>query len=1124
MNSGPRKLKQYRIGIDVGSTTVKVVACPADGDDLLFRTYRRHEGRQAETLLSCLQELQDSLGMQTGTAYAFITGSGGGALAGILGAKFVQEVTAVSMAVEKLFPEVHSVIELGGQDSKIIVFKETGHAGQKKKLASMNDKCAGGTGAVIDKIAAKLNLSPDQLRQQKFDGVPIHPVAGKCGVFAETDITGFQKQGVPPSELIASLFNAIVLQNLTVLTRGHLLLPRVLLLGGPHVFLPGLREAWRQHLARMWRDQNVTIPEDVALETLVSVPADAQYFGAIGALEYGRTESAEVGNYLGIEPLAQFVNSSSALEIAGGTEGLCKTEDELRKFLRDYTIAPRPDVALTSGEIPVFVGIDGGSTSTKAVLLSPDGQLLASAYRLSRADPIADAIAVLQELYDRFRRRGVRLSVLGAAITGYSKDLLQRVLGADVALVETVAHAHSALQVRHDVDAIIDVGGQDIKIVLLQNGAVKDFRLNTQCSAGNGYFLQATAETLGIPIETFAETAFRANRMPVFSYGCAVFLQSDIVNFQRQGWRPEELIAGLAAVLPKNVFLYVAGVSNVAKLGKRFLLQGGTQRNLAVVKAEIDFIRSHYFAEGEPEIFLHPNCGEAGSIGAALEAIRRYSPERPSRFISLDQLSSVRYTIRRDESTRCSFCANKCHRTFIDYSCATPQFEESSGQNRVIIASCERGEALDVSKAREVNSAWSAVCAANPCIPSLAAREAWSVRDVPLVTHTSATKRNGKRLHDRSSICIGIPRVLNLYAYAPLLTSYLQGLGVRKENIIFSATTNPTHFKEAVGFAAVDPCFPAKLCISHVFHLLQKNRDAHVLDYIFFPMIDTVVNNLEKCAGVSSCPTGAATPEAVKAAFSANRNWFGETGIGYLNPILNLSDRRLFRFQMFECWKDVLAGLSWEENAEAVEQAFLFQEQFDLKMRQVSRDALDRLEREGRIGLVLLARPYHHDPGVNQDILESFQKLGYPVFSQAYLPLDEDVLNNLFGEEVGAGVISSPLDISDVWKNSVSANTNLKLWAAKFMARHPNLIPVELSSFKCGHDAFASNVIEQISVCAGKPHFCFRDLDENKPQGSLRLRIETMHFFLSHLNSSGDFRCGSPALVQPQQERETVSI
>jgi len=1091
MNVEAKKASGVWIGVDVGSTTVKVVAL--DGDDLLFTRYVRHEGRQAEELLAALTELHDELGPASEQARVAITGSGGSALAQALGARFVQEVVAVSHAAEKLHPEASSVIELGGQDSKIILFENGDGSSCRRKFASMNDKCAGGTGAVIDRIAAKLGLTAEQLHRQRYDGVSLHPVAGKCGVFAETDITGLQKQGVPPGELIASLFDAIVIQNLTVLTRGRRILPRVLLLGGPHVFLPGLCEAWTHHLLSMWRTRNILDAEPCTPSKLVFVPGNAQYFGAIGAVEFGRSAIDNLrGDYVGLSAFEKHVRSGASGKGAEGCPGLASSGMPMPEFLERYRQPSQARPSLPPGELPVFLGIDGGSTSTKAAVLSTDGELLGSAYRLSRNDPIADAVAVLQELRDGFLHRGVQLKILGAATTGYSRTILQRIFNADLALVETIAHANSALRVNPGVDAIIDVGGQDIKIILLQDGAIRDFRLNMQCSAGNGYFLQATAESLGIGIEQFAARALQATRMPVYSYGCAVFLQADVVNFQRQGWGPDELIAGLAAVLPKNVFLYVAGVSNIARLGKRFLLQGATQRNLAVVKAEVDFIRDHYFAEGEPEIYLHPHCGEAGAIGAALEARRRYTDGNQASFVPLERLESIRYTTRRDESTRCSFCSNRCARTFLEYSSPTAA-DGAERSHRVIIASCERGEAESIDGAKQVTSSWKAVREANPCIPSIAAQRAWDVPDVPVIA-----RRNShfwkRKTHppDRAAIRIGIPRALNMFACAPFLTAYLRGLGVRGENIVFSHGTNPAAFREAVGFAAIDPCFPSKVCVSHVVDLLRKGNR---LSCIFFPMVDAVVNRIEPCVGCSACPAGTATPEAVKAALSATHGLFEESAWTYLNPLLTFSDPPLLRLQLFECWQELL-GLSWDENALAVSQALEAQQGFDSEMRRLSREILLKLEKEGRIGLVLLGRPYHHDAGINQGIIDAVQKMGFPVLSQSYLPDDEDILDRLFGLEVKAGAIMSPFDISDVWKNSNSANTNQKLWAAKFTARHPNLLPLELSNFKCGHDAFVSQVIEQIFACAGKPCFSFRDLDENKPLASIRLRLETMQFML----------------------------
>src|SRR6201982_1332087 len=274
---------KFLVGLDVGSTTVKAVVVDAATDQSIWQDYQRHETKQPEKTLEFLKRMEAEAGINRHNTRIFMTGSGGTGIADQIGAKFVQEVTAVSLAVEKLHPEVYSVIELGGQDAKIIVFKDDDDTGRKKKIPSMNDKCAGGTGAVIDKINAKLKIPTEQLAQQKYHGIKLHKVAGKCGVFAETDINSLQKIGTPPDELMASLFEAIVLQNLSVLPRGNTLKPHVLLLGGPNSFIRGMREAWQANIPRMWQERKVQVPEGATPEDLIKVPKNAQYFAARSA-------------------------------------------------------------------------------------------------------------------------------------------------------------------------------------------------------------------------------------------------------------------------------------------------------------------------------------------------------------------------------------------------------------------------------------------------------------------------------------------------------------------------------------------------------------------------------------------------------------------------------------------------------------------------------------------------------------------------------------------------------------------------------------------------------------------------------------------------------------------------
>ena len=1205
-------MQQLLVGLDVGSTTVKAVVVDAATDSTIWQDYQRHETRQPEKVLEFLQRMEADAGISPQNTRVFITGSGGGTIADRIGAKFVQEVHAVALAVEKMHPEVYSVIELGGQDAKIIVFKDDEETGRKKKIPSMNDKCAGGTGAVIDKINAKLKIPATELSNQGYHGIKLHKVAGKCGVFAETDINGLQKTGTPPDELMASLFEAIVLQNLSVLTRGNTLRPHVLLLGGPNGFIRGMREAWQANIPRMWKERKVQLPDGMTPEELIKVPQNAQYFAALGSVEFGKDEEAEVGRYLGVENLAWYIDYGRAEEKAtSGGKGLVTDNSELDDFRSAYRRKKFVPVGFTPGQtVSGFVGVDGGSTSTKAVLLGMEGEILCKSYQLSNGNPIQDTIEMFEKLREQVEGKGASLEVLGVGTTGYAKDILKDVLNADVALVETVAHTESALKFYDDPHVIVDVGGQDIKLIVLKDGRVKDFKLNTQCSAGNGYFLQSTAEGFGMKVEEFADIAFSATSMPSFGYGCAVFMQSDIVNFQRQGWRAEEILAGLADVLPKNIFLYVASIPNLASLGTRFVLQGGTQNNLAVVKAEVDFIRSSFRANGkEPEIIVHEHCGESGAIGAAQEALRLWKRGKQTTFIGLEAVRQIRYRTTRNEDTRCYFCKNNCLRTFIDVdvtggaavqagpaaivkedraaaveeitvaanlpsleqiqanlpaaehgsSCSTGDTHDHAGgscgcgtssttslrakvepliqilaapgakkpveapkptgefqprktkvplragEQRLIIATCEKGTVEDLNDMKDIKADIDKIKAANPNFVDIAAhdvfrhREVASVADPTLSTKgwfvSKAAKERTALMERRKDLRIGIPRLLNTYTYAPLFNAYFASLGIQSENIVYSDYTTPDLYRAGASRGAVDPCYPSKIGIAHVYNLLAVKHSKKPLNVIWFPMYDVLHTPLVNLTGSNACPTVTATPNAVKAAFTKESDLFGENSITYLDPILNLQDRRMCSEQMFKAWGPLL-GLSREENDRAIEVGFEALEQSEAEIRRQARETLDQLEREDRIGIVMLGRVYHHDPGLNHEIMEEFQKLGYPVFSQSTLPLDEDLLERLFGDEVRAGLITHPLDISDVWKNRYSTSTNHKVWAAKFTARHPNLVALEVSSFKCGHDAPIYGVIEGIIEQSGTPYFSFKDLDENKPTGSIRIRVETIDYFL----------------------------
>jgi predicted CoA-substrate-specific enzyme activase len=720
------------IGMDVGSTTVKAVLME-DGRQL-WRDYRRHNTKQAEMVFEFLARMESECGYAPQRDRLFFTGSGAGFLAPLVGAKVIQEVVAVSAAVEKLHPGIRFVSEIGGEDMKTVFFTPSGDGTSKQVY--MQSACSGGTGTFIEKTARKLSIETEQLAKMPYTGMSLHKVSSKCGIFAEADSNTLVKSGVPVEEIIASLYEAVVYQNLATLTKGNTPVPEVLLLGGPNLFFEGLQQAWRFHLQKLWKERKIPLPDGKTLEDVIHVPADALYYACLGCIEIGLGENPDVAVYQGHEKLRWWIDQGQHEQKAReGARGLVAGDEEFKSFLAKYaprqTAQPAATAPSTTPNAGVFVGCDFGSTTAKAVVLSQRKDQLFSCYVQSKGNPIEDAKAILRQI-----REAGYANIGGLAITGYGKDLLKDIVGADVGLVETVAHATAALHFFPDADVICDVGGCDVKIMLLRLGTVSDFRLNSQCSSGNGAFLQGVAERYSIPLEEYADNAFKARSIPTLAMGCGVFLQSDIVNQQRKGWSAEEIMASLAAVLPLNVWVYAGQLQNLAAAGRKFVLQGGTHRNLAVVKAQVDFITAKV---PDAEIVVHPFPGEAGAIGAALCALDWAAGGQPSRFRGFDTIEALEYQSTTNEHTTCHWCPVSCRRTFIDVvlpgASGRPwsKVPLAEGRERVISGnSCPKGLLEDANEMRIVKTQMEEVKRAYPNIAEMVREDAFRHARVPV--------------------------------------------------------------------------------------------------------------------------------------------------------------------------------------------------------------------------------------------------------------------------------------------------------------------------------------------------------------------------------------------------------
>ncbi len=1100
------------IGMDVGSTTVKAVVIDPQTKEIIWSDYQRHHTKQPEKVLELLNAILEKFPEQPSDAWQlFLTGSGASPLVAPTGGRFVQEVNAVTLAVEHKHPDVLSVIELGGQDAKIIMFKEDKATGQKTASTSMNDKCASGTGATIDKCMIKVGAEAGFANTLHYNDEKLHHVAAKCGVFAETDIVNLVKTGIPKDEVLNSLADAIVVQNLSVLTRGNTLKPKVLLLGGPNTYLPFLKECWQKRIPQTWKDRGISYPEDVPIDELIFVPKNADLYAAFGAVMYGLAEGSDVGRFTGVETLSNFINHGRRARL-GEQAGppLSLTEIETQSFVESYTIPKFKNAKLEAGSVVRgVVGLDGGSTSSKAVIVGEDGEILFKSYQLSKGNPIQDTKELVANLMHQIESQGATFECLGFGATGYAADVLEQTVLADVNIVETVAHMMSAVHFFGDVDVICDIGGQDIKVLFMKNGDIQNFKLSNSCSAGNGMLLQAMADQFGLPVTDYAEHAFKADLAPKFSYGCAVFLDSDRVNFQKEGYQKEELLAGLAQVLPKNVWQYVVQIPRLASLGTKFVLQGGTQYNMAAVKAQVDYIKTRVPGA---EVYVHPHTGEAGAIGAAIETLRRYKRSGTTHFIGMDAVLNLEYTTTNDPSTVCHFCPNECKRTFIDTS-----RPDGSSARYISGFSCEKGTVeskeamLDIVKERKK------VAAAFPNLVTYEAELAFKhfyecepipragtvIEDVKVEPGFFRIKKqkyfrpfersSEAAQQRRKSLRVGLPRVLNMYSTGPFYRSYFEALGMGRSNIVWSDVTSEEMFMEGAKYGSVDPCFPSKVVQAHIHNLLFHKHEPErkrPLNFIFFPILTHVPNFVDDTTDNASCPIVAGTPDVMKAAFTKEVDFFAQRDIEYLDPALSFTEPTLLARRMFETWGARL-DITEDESDHACREGWKALNAFDHELQDKGRAILETVEAEDRIAILVLNRPYHADPGMNHGIPEEFQVLGYPILSIRSIPKGRDYLDRYFKDELERGIIKSPLNINHVWPENYSANSAQKVWGANFAAHHPNVAILDLSSFKCGHDAPTYGLVSDIIQTSRTPASSLHDLDANKPTGSIKIRVKT---------------------------------
>jgi predicted nucleotide-binding protein (sugar kinase/HSP70/actin superfamily) len=541
------------------------------------------------------------------------------------------------------------------------------------------------------------------------------------------------------------------------------------------------------------------------------------------------------------------------------------------------------------------------------------------------------------------------------------------------------------------------------------------------------------------------------------------------------------------------------------------VLQGGTQYNLAAVKAQVDYIKERV---PDGEVYVHPHTGEAGAIGAAMETLRVVKRRGTSTFIGIAETIALDYSTKNDEETVCHFCPNECKRTFID-----TKRPDGSTSRYISGFSCEKGTVESKEAMLELVADRKKTAQQFPnCVDyeqGLAFRSFFKgdalppngapIKDVEVRRGIFGIKRkeivrgfqasgNANREKLRK-IRIGMPRVLNMYSTGPFFRAYFEALGVPKANVVFSDETTEERWVEGGKYGSIDPCFPSKVAQAHVHDLLFNHHTTEKpLQYIFFPILTHMPNFMVNIMDNAACPIVAGAPEVMKAAFTKEVDFFAQRGIEYLDPAITFAEPTLTRRRMFDIWGPRL-GITEDESDHAVTQAWKALAEFDRLVEEKGRAILETVEAENRVAILVLARPYHSDPGLNHGIPEEFQVLGYPILSIRSIPKDEEYLKRYFKEETARG--QSVFDINDVWPENYSTNSAQKVWAAKFAARHPNVVVLDLSSFKCGHDAPTYGMIDNIIEASQTPYAALHDLDANKPGGSIKIRVKTYAHSLS---------------------------
>ena len=884
----------YTLGIDIGSTTVKI-AILDENNDVAFSDYERHYANIQETLSDLLGRAIYKLGPIH--ASPVITGSGGLTLAKHLGVPFVQEVIAVSTALQDYAPQTDVAIELGGEDAKIIYF-EGGNVEQR-----MNGVCAGGTGSFIDQMASLLQTDASGLNEYAKNYKSLYSIAARCGVFAKSDIQPLINDGASKEDLAASIFQAVVNQTISGLACGKPIRGHVAFLGGPLHFLSELKEAFVRTLKL---DNEHTI-----------APGHSHLFAAIGSALNSKKDLD-----VSLQQMQQRLEGKIKMDFeVERMEPLFTSEADYHAFEERHAKHQVPVKDLESYRGKAFLGIDAGSTTTKAALVGEDGTLLYSFYHNNEGDPLGTTITAIKDIYSKLPE-GVE--IVHSCSTGYGEALIKSALLLDKGEVETVSHYYAASFFEPDVDCILDIGGQDMKCIKIKNQTVDSVQLNEACSSGCGSFIETFAKSLNYSVEDFAHEALFARNPIDLGTRCTVFMNSKVKQAQKEGAEVADISAGLAYSVIKNALFKVIKVSDASELGNHIVVQGGTFYNNAVLRS---FEKIANCEAIRPDI-----AGIMGAFGAALIARERYVDCEGTTMLPIEEIESLEYSTTM---AKCKGCTNNCRLTINHFS---------GGRKFITGNRCERG----LGKEKSANK-----------LPNL-----FEYKLKRYFDYTPLTEEEAKRG------TIGIPRVLNMYENYPFWFTFFHTLGFRV--VLSPVSTRKVYELGIESIPSESECYPAKLAHGHVQWLINEG-----IKYIFYPSIPYERNEFAEANNHYNCPIVTSYPENIKNNIDAIVN--GE--VDFIHPFLSFANEETIAYRMVEVFSDKFS-IPAAEIKSAVHAAWDELDSCRKDMQKKGEETIKFLEETGNRGIVLAGRPYHIDPEVNHGIPELINSYNIAVLTE----------------------------------------------------------------------------------------------------------------------------------------------